>query len=154
MREGRLEDGWWREVGWEEGNDEGIISQALGVGVRLVEIGGVAMVLVMRAWDFLFRRLSRLSVFLLSGVVIEVTGSVVWVDGMRAVVLDFFGAGVGVFCEEELALRFSVEVAGKDVGGCSRQLPLAYLPARGEVGMAGVTGFRGVGSVSRSSCSS
>lgn len=151
MREGRLEDGWWREERWEEGNEEGIISQAFGVRVGMVGIvvgGAVITVPAMRAWDFLFRRLRRLSAFLLSGVVIEVVGSGVWVDGIEAVVLDFFGAGVGVFCEEALALRFSVGRVGEDLGSCWRRLPLAYLPARGEVGMEGVTGSRGVGSVS------
>lgn len=70
MREGRLEVGWWREEG-KEGNEEGTISQALGVGTGLLETmveGDVAIFPAMEAWDFLFKRLRRLAAFLDSGV--------------------------------------------------------------------------------------
>lgn len=89
MREGRLDRGAEREVDNAEGREEGIISQALGVrGAGLLETmveGEVATVPVMRACDFLFKRLRRLAAFLDSGVlptgVIDMAGFVVWSDG-------------------------------------------------------------------------
>ena len=72
--------------------------------------------------------------------VIDMAGSVLWVDGTEALVLDFFRAGAEVFCERASALRFGAEGVGEDTEDCWRRLPLAYLPARGLVGMAGTMG--------------